>query len=408
MDRMAQEKIYYDRYEVWLVPLIVISLAALAVFLFCVVVLTIGAGRRNEDEEVHLNFFDRWYTEVAAVLVVFVGLYGMAVVLNMIGTEMLMLWVLIIMGMLGMWFGVWFLIGWLSLVRRIKARSLWKDSLLRHILLKIRKYFRRLGSITDFFRQNLKSRLKTVILFGIFAFAGFIFTGIGVGGSSPVGLLLLLVLDATILFYLLKKAYGRELIQDGLEKITGGELQYKIPLEKLTGEQQQIAEHINHIGEGLDAAVEDSLRNERMKTELITNVSHDLKTPLTSIINYVDLLKRENPEDPKIQKYIAVLENVFGNVTKYAMANTRVYAEVSVERPKVRFSLKNISAQPLNITAEELTERFVRGDVSRNTEGSGLGLSIAQSLTELQGGEFKVYVDGDLFKITIIFQMKEK
>ena len=230
--------------------------------------------------------------------------------------------------------------------------------------------------------------------------------------------------------------------------------------------------------------MEDSVKNERMKTELITNVSHDLKTPLTSIINYVDLLKRENPTDPKIQNYIAVLEdkaqrlktltedvveaskastgnisleltelnfvelihqvigefeekfqeknltlvvhfdeeeamicadgrrlwrvleNVFGNVTKYAMENTRVYAEVNVQKPEVRFSLKNISSQPLNITAEELTERFVRGDVSRNTEGSGLGLSIAQSLTELQGGEFKVYVDGDLFKVTIIFKMK--
>ena len=101
-----------------------------------------------------------------------------------------------------------------------------------------------------------------------------------------------------------------------------------------------------------------------------------------------------------------VLDNVFGNVVKYAMENTRVYAEVNTSRSEVQFSLKNISAQPLNITAEELTERFVRGDGSRNTEGSGLGLSIAQSLTELQGGEFKVYVDGDLFKVTIIFKMK--
>ena len=193
-----------------------------------------------------------------------------------------------------------------------------------------------------------------------------------------------------------------------------------------------------------------------MKTELITNVSHDIKTPLTSIINYVDLLKRENPQDPKIQGYLEileekslrlktltedvveaskastgnislemadlnfvelvhqvigefeerfqeknlsmmvhfdqdeaiicadgrrmwrVLENVFGNVAKYAMDNTRVYAEIKVNQPNVTFSLKNISAQPLNISADELTERFIRGDVSRNTEGSGLGLSIAK------------------------------
>ena len=103
-----------------------------------------------------------------------------------------------------------------------------------------------------------------------------------------------------------------------------------------------------------------------------------------------------------------VLENVFGNVAKYAMENTRVYAEIKVKNQKVIFSLKNISAQPLNISADELTERFIRGDVSRNTEGSGLGLSIAKSLAELQGGEFRLYLDGDLIKVTIVFQVKEK
>ena len=101
-----------------------------------------------------------------------------------------------------------------------------------------------------------------------------------------------------------------------------------------------------------------------------------------------------------------VLENVFGNVSKYAMENTRVYVDMNVNRPNVRLSLKNISAQPLNITADELTERFIRGDVSRNTEGSGLGLSIAKDLVQLQGGTFNLYLDGDLFKVTIEFKMK--
>ena len=225
-------------------------------------------------------------------------------------------------------------------------------------------------------------------------------------------------------------------------------------------------------------------RSDQLRIDLITNVSHDLKTPLTSIINYVDLMKRENPTDPKIQEYLRildeksqrlkvltedvveaskastgniklemndidfvemvqqvigefeekfqeknltmmvhftdepsiiyadgqrmwrVLENVFGNVVKYAMEGTRVYAEISNRNKKVTFSLKNISAQPLNISADELTERFIRGDVARNTEGSGLGLSIAKSLTELQGGEFKLYLDGDLFKVMITFVAK--
>ena len=101
-----------------------------------------------------------------------------------------------------------------------------------------------------------------------------------------------------------------------------------------------------------------------------------------------------------------VLENVFGNVSKYAMENTRVYVDMNVNRPNVRLSLKNISAQPLNITADELTERFIRGDISRNTEGSGLGLSIAKDLVQLKGGIFNLYLDGDLFKVTIEFKMK--
>lgn len=106
------------------------------------------------------------------------------------------------------------------------------------------------------------------------------------------------------------------------------------------------------------------------------------------------------------QKMWRVLENVFGNVVKYAMEGTRVYAEISNQNKKVIFSLKNISAQPLNFSADELTERFIRGDVARNTEGSGLGLSIAKSLTELQGGEFKLHLDGDLFKVIITFAAK--
>ena len=294
----------------------------------------------------------------------------------------------------------------------------------------------------------------------------------------------MMAVDVAAMIFAIRKADGLDLIMDGLKKISDGELQYKIKTDTLTGKQKVMAEYINNIGSGLDAAVENSLKKERMQTELITNVSHDLKTPLTSIINYVDLMKRENPTDPKIQEYLRildeksqrlkvltedvveaskastgniklemndidfvemvqqvigefeekfkeknltmmvhftdepsiiyadgqrmwrVLENVFGNVVKYAMEGTRVYAEISNRNKKVTFSLKNISAQPLNISADELTERFIRGDVARNTEGSGLGLSIAKSLTELQGGEFKLYLDGDLFKVMITFVAK--
>ena len=246
-----------------------------------------------------------------------------------------------------------------------------------------------------------------------------------------------------------------------------------------------MAEQINKIGDGLDRALEASMKNERMKTDLITNVSHDIKTPLTSIINYVELLKRENFEDPKIQNYLQILEekafrlktltedvveaskvssgniklekmnlnlvelvnqtyaeleekftdrnlhlvvnlpeepaiifadgrrmwrvlfNVFNNAAKYAMEGTRVYVDLMTVGQEIRFTLKNVSEQPLNISADELTERFIRGDLSRSTEGSGLGLSIAKNLTELQGGTFELYLDGDLFKVLICFPKAE-
>ena len=230
--------------------------------------------------------------------------------------------------------------------------------------------------------------------------------------------------------------------------------------------------------------VTEKVEREQLRREFSANVSHELKTPLTSIINYIDLLKRLNLKDPEALKYLEILdskahrlksltedvveaskassgnlslemtdlnfvemlyqvmgefeermenrhltlmthlpdspamiyadgrrmwrilENLFGNILKYAMENTRVYAEVLLEKDQVIFTLKNISAQPLNIPAEELTERFIRGDVARNTEGSGLGLSIAQSLTQLQGGTFKLYLDGDLFKVCLSFPQK--
>lgn len=485
LDRIKQEKLVYDKFEPWLVPVMAGSVLALILALAGVVLMTIGAGRNNEDKKVHLNFFDRCYTEIVAVVVFMIWLMGTSVIVQaMDDEEMRIVWKTIGFGTLGLWFGIWFLAGWLSLVRRIKASSLWRDSLLRHILLLVRKCFSKCSDLLVFLGGNMISRVKIILLFGIFIFLQFMFTGMTVEGGSALSLLLMIVMDCAVLYYLIKKAWGREQIIAGLKKITDGDLQYKIPTEKLSGEQEMVADYINHIGEGLDAAVENSLKNERMKTELITNVSHDIKTPLTSIINYVDLLKRENPEDPKIRGYLEVLENkaqrlkvltedvveaskastgnialemtdlnfielvhqvigefeekfeernltmvvhfdeeeaiicadgrrlwrvlenVFGNVSKYAMENTRVYVDVKVDRPNVQLSLKNISAQPLNISADELTERFIRGDVSRNTEGSGLGLSIAKDLVQLQGGEFRLYLDGDLFKVTIEFKMK--
>ena len=487
-DSMADEAENYETYSKLMFPMLAGAIFGSVLWLIGMVWLTVTAGRRPEDEEIHLNGFDRWYTEIAAGTVIGIWLAGTIISGTLIANSSLgyshvVVTVIVICLICGTYTMAWFLIGYLSLVRRIKAGTLWKNSLIRKVLKWIGKCSGKLADFARAFSRNTAEKIKVLLVGGAFLFLQFLIIGCGFTGAG-VFLIILLIVDAAAVIFIIRKADGLDLIMDGLKKISDGELQYKIKTDTLTGKQKVMAEYINNIGSGLDAAVENSLKKERMQTELITNVSHDLKTPLTSIINYVDLMKRENPTDPKIQEYLRildeksqrlkvltedvveaskastgniklemndidfvemvqqvigefeekfkeknltmmvhftdepsiiyadgqrmwrVLENVFGNVVKYAMEGTRVYAEISNRNKKVTFSLKNISAQPLNISADELTERFIRGDVARNTEGSGLGLSIAKSLTELQGGEFKLYLDGDLFKVMITFVAK--
>ena len=487
-DSMADEAENYETYSKLMFPMLAGAIFGSVLWLIGMVWLTVTAGRKPEDEEIYLNGFDRWYTEIAAGAVIGIWLAGTIISGTLIANSSLgyshaVVTVIVTCLICGTYTMAWFLIGYLSLVRRIKAGTLWKNSLIRTVLKWIGKCSGKLSDFARAFSRNTAEKIKVLLVGGAFLFLQFLIIGCGFTGAG-VFLIILLIVDAAAVIFIFRKADGLDLIMDGLKKISDGELQYKIKTDTLTGKQKVMAEYINNIGSGLDAAVENSLKKERMQTELITNVSHDLKTPLTSIINYVDLMKRENPTDPKIQEYLRildeksqrlkvltedvveaskastgniklemndidfvemvqqvigefeekfqeknltmmvhftdepsiiyadgqrmwrVLENVFGNVVKYAMEGTRVYAEISNRNKKVTFSLKNISAQPLNISADELTERFIRGDVARNTEGSGLGLSIAKSLTELQGGEFKLYLDGDLFKVMITFAAK--
>ena len=487
-DSMADEAENYETYSKLMFPMLAGAIFGSVLWLIGMVWLTVTAGRKPEDEEIHLNGFDRWYTEIAAGAVIGIWLAGTIILGTLIANSSLgysyaVVTVIVTCLICGTYTMAWFLIGYLSLVRRIKAGTLWKNSLIRKVLKWIGKCSGKLADFVRAFSRNTAEKIKVLLVGGAFLFLQFLIIGCIFSGAE-VFLLALMAVDVAAMIFIIRKADGLDLIMDGLKKISDGELQYKIKTDTLTGKQKVMAEYINNIGGGLDAAVENSLKKERMQTELITNVSHDLKTPLTSIINYVDLMKRENPTDPKIQEYLRildeksqrlkvltedvveaskastgniklemndidfvemvqqvigefeekfqeknltmmvhftdepsiiyadgqrmwrVLENVFGNVVKYAMEGTRVYAEISNRNKKVTFSLKNISAQPLNISADELTERFIRGDVARNTEGSGLGLSIAKSLTELQGGEFKLYLDGDLFKVMITFVAK--
>lgn len=275
-------------------------------------------------------------------------------------------------------------------------------------------------------------------------------------------------------------------IQEALEAISEGALDTTLNVNEFHGQQKKVAEAVNHIRQGLMSSVNESLKNEKLKADLITNVSHDIKTPLTSIVNYVDLLKRENLENENAKYYIHVLEeksqrlkqltedlvetskitsgnvklnmqkldlvellyqtggefnerfesrnltivtkipseqifiyadgrqlyrsieNLYTNAAKYALENTRVYVELEKADTKAVFTIKNVSKNELDIVSNgnvDLTERFVRGERSRTTEGSGLGLSIAKNLTHLMGGKFEIKVDGDLFIATITYNI---
>jgi signal transduction histidine kinase len=301
-------------------------------------------------------------------------------------------------------------------------------------------------------------------------------------------IIFVLILDIAVGVRLFKRNAEFNDIINGIGRIRSGEVEYKLETANLHGMNKFLADAVNNIGEGIDNAVKTSVKDERLKSDLITNVSHDLKTPLTSIINYVDLLKRSNIQDPQARNYVEILvgksqrlkdltddlveaskissgnitlnmevlnlgellkqtigelsekleaaklsmvaeidekpcliyadsrrmwrvmENLFNNICKYAMEGTRVYAEVNVvEDSKVVMKIKNVSRAQMNIHADELTERFIRGDSSRSTEGSGLGLYIAKSLTNVLGGNFEIQLDADLFKVKMEFPLwKEK
>ena len=511
-DQFYQNKVAYDnnipyfKGTTWLLVLSII------LFLGATIWLTLEAGRTAEDEELHLNGFDHWKTEIAAVLIVLIWIVGSYIgihfwngniytMINDIPTYLkdggtyfeyyyargmdvssaymsasLYLPSLSIAELAEIYFyGVFtlgcFFMGYVSLIKRIKGRNLWKNSLLRVIVRFIYKIY-----------DNRKKTTKTVLLLCGF----FLVQGIAVLFRNGGTMLLVLLADVGVFYVVLNGLLLKEKLKKGIEEIALGNMEYQIPLQGLRGENLKLAEMINGIANGFHMAVEEAMKNERLKTDLITNVSHDIKTPLTSIINYVAILKQSDIADPKIQGYLdileakaqrlktltedvveaskvssgnisleymdvdlvemiqqtegemaekfearnlkmivnlpaepavvhvdgrrmwRVLENIFGNAAKYAMPGTRVYADLKLEEDTVDLSLKNVSEHQLNISADELTERFIRGDLSRSSEGSGLGLSIAQSLKTMQGGTFNLYLDGDLFRVNIRFPRVKK
>ncbi|MBP3782775.1 MAG: HAMP domain-containing histidine kinase [Butyrivibrio sp.] len=361
-----------------------------------------------------------------------------------------------------------------SLAKKGAQKLLWKDSVLRAIIIGTRNL---IVNTTD----NGNVIIRSWIPYLFFVAFNIVLFRLGVAG-----ILVAALFDILVGIYRYRQNLDRDKIIGVIENIKNGNVKDKVTSENLHSDNIRLAEAVNSIGEGIDRAVNTSMKDEKLKADLITNVSHDIKTPLTSIINYVDLLKREDINNEKAKEYIEILdvksqklkqltedlveaskissgnisielsrinfvelvnqtigefyekleknslsvifkpkqqdmmimadarhlwrviENLLNNVCKYALSGTRVYLDMVYEEnengnDKVVFSIKNISASELNIDATELTERFIRGDVSRTTEGSGLGLSIAKNLTAAQGGDFDIRLDGDLFKVIIKF-----
>lgn len=354
-----------------------------------------------------------------------------------------------------------------ALIARI-ARFLWR--IVRSLFLGLRRIAR-----------NLPLLWKTALVMAGVFFLEMLFVLAGYGSVDGI----FVIMKAVELLAALYIALNLRTLQKGGEKLARGDFSSPIDTKYLIGDFKRYGQELNDVQSGLEQAVQEQMKAEHLKTELITNVSHDIKTPLTSIVNYVDLLKKEDIPSPEAREYIAVLDrqshrlkkltedlveaskassgvlnvdlqptdvnvlfsqiegeyqerlaacqltlvtqppapgtviradsrllsrvmdNLVSNICKYALPSTRVYVVSTLSREAVTISFKNVSRDELNISPDELMERFVRGDASRHTEGSGLGLSIARSLVQLQGGRFDLAIDADLFRADITFPLSE-
>lgn len=467
-DQFWEAREDYDYIQQFL-PMIAVT-AGVTLFLAAVLLIFLcrGAGyRRESPERVTPGWQERIPTDVYAVLYVLVLSFVMgagdsaAYNLNQFANTAAMVGV-----------GLFAVIGvsatlaaLLTAVVRLKLHTFWSGMLLWRAGWAVGRFLR------GMFRNW--SMTKRVVWLFLLYLLGTVLTG--------VTLILIPFYQGFVLWALCRWVRQWRQVRAATGRIVGGDPDCRIDAAKFYPDLQEHAEQLNDLGSAIGNAVDEKLRSERFKAELITNVSHDLKTPLTSIINYVDLLKKEDIQDPKAQEYLEVLDrksqrlkkltedlveaskastgtlavtkerlgftqllaqalgeyeekfeksglepvltspdhelyveadgrhlwrvidNLLGNCVKYAMPGTRVYLDVKAWDGNVTMSVKNISRAPLNIPAEQLMERFVRGDESRTAEGSGLGLSIARSLTELQGGTFRLDIDGDLFKAVVVF-----
>ena len=472
VDNIAMNRVLYNtlssvsQQAVFAIPFLIILIIAL------VPIIIVGVGRTRKQEGIKLNWYDKILVEIAAFISMFIGAIGACFTISVSGMNTMTSFVLgisvICVGIFIMYLAC--ILFFETVVKRLKTHTFIKTTFIYWIYDKIRGFL-----------KDIKITKKLVLYFILFILANLVCFGILWSNGFP-GFVLTVLLYGVTYSFLSKRIKSYAKISETVHELYNGNTEIEIDENQMVKEMQETAKEINDIAGGLSNAIEEKLKSERLKTELITNVSHDIKTPLTSIINYVDLLKKENIQGEKAIEYLnildsksqrlkkltedlveaskassgaiklnmerlnvnelikqvsgefedkfkvhnleeiiafpendvyinadsrymyRVLENMYSNISKYAMEGTRVYTDILQKDNTISIELKNVSKQKLNISVDELMQRFVRGEASRNTEGSGLGLSIARSLTELQGGQFNIYLDGDLFKVTIEFE----
>ena len=457
----------------------VILALSLTVFVASFVYLVSAAGHKKDQKQVQGSFLCKVPADLFTVICL-VAESSLAVGISLLGNAgspdnyVFYAAAMFFLLLCGGWLALGYL---LDFAVRIKLGKWWRNTLIYKVLRSIYRGWNKVGENKSILWKGL------AIFLGVNFLEVLIFVVFGVDYSKIM--IVWFAEKAVILFAGGEILIQMKRLQEGGKHIAEGDMDYQIDTEHMLPALKEHAADLNRINEGVSKAVNEKMKSERFKTELITNVSHDIKTPLTSIINYVDLLEKEEIPNENAKEYLEVLErqsarlkkliedlieaskassgslsvnlekleagvflvqtvgefkekteknkldlqikkpeepiyimadgrhfwrvidNLMNNICKYAQPETRVYINLEQTGEKVQITFRNTSRYPLNISSEELMERFVRGDSSRNTEGNGLGLSIAGSLMELMHGKMQLFVDGDLFKVVLEFDRCE-
>ncbi len=462
-----------------------IAISTALLFILCIYII-ISIGHKKEEDGIYTNSLDKIPLEIVEIICilllvlefVFLELIAKSVVnSNWISNSMIDTLINLCV-LMGIAIYTTLAITGVTIIRRIKAKVFFKNTITYKIIEWIKKH------TTDILFTNVNNTAKLALRIIIFFVIQLFLIVFSINTENILFPIIVVVIWYIVFKKLLEILNSSNKIKEKIKNIYNGNTQ-DLPLQEneFKGDLREVAIELNDISGGLSNAIQEAMKSERLKTELITNVSHDIKTPLTSIINYVDLMKQENIENEKVKEYLEILdnksqrlkkltedlveaskassgniklnieklnvkelinqvrgefedkfekrgltiienqpkediyieadsrymfrvmENMYVNISKYALENSRVYVDIEKEDNKVQIILKNISQDKLNISVDELMQRFVRGDSARTTEGSGLGISIASSLTKLQNGNFNIYLDGDLFKVVIEFKI---